>query len=104
MPIPKEILAVKRPKSTIVKATKKPGIYSVIKRTSRYIPGKKNPHPVELGVIGKIINGVYVSNPEKNNTEVDFKIYGPVALCNKVEFEIFDDLRRFYQLDDAPKI
>ena len=104
MSIPREILAVKRPKSTIVKATKKAGIYSVIKRTSKHVPGKKNPRPVELGVVGKIINGVYVPNPEKDKHEVDFKIYGPVALCNKVGAKIFDDLLRFYQLDDARKI
>lgn len=104
MAIPKEILAVERPKNTLVKITRTPGVYSVVKRTSKRVEGKKNPQPVEIGVIGKIINGKYVPNPERPIYETDFKVYGPVALADKVGSSIFDDLLRFYPLEDARKI
>ena len=104
MAIPKEILKVERPSSTIVKPTRKANIYSVVKRTSKRIPGKKKPVPVEIGVVGKIINGVYVPNPDSPTYEVDVKSYGDFALCEKVGKCIFDDLVKFYQLEDAIKI
>ena len=48
MAIPSEILAIERPKNTVVKATRTPGVYSVVKRTSKRVPEKKNPQPVEI--------------------------------------------------------
>lgn len=57
MAIPKEILELK-PKNTRVKETSNPNIYNVIKRTCITKNGK--PYPVELGVIGKIVNGEYI--------------------------------------------
>ena len=104
MAIPKEILEIERPVNTVVKASRTPDVYSVVKRTSKRIPGKKNPQPIELGVIGKIAHGRYIPNPEKPIYEVDFKIYGPTALCHKVGQSIYDDLLRFYQIEDARKI
>ena len=104
MAIPKEILAIERPKNTVVKETRKPGVYSVVKRTSKRVPGKKNLRPVEIGVIGKIADGRYIPNPEKPVYETDFKIYGTVSLCNKVGRDIYDDLLKFYTLDDARKL
>ena len=56
MPIPKEILAVERPKSTVVKF--RLGRYLVVKRTSKRVNGKAK--PVDLGTIGEIIDGKYV--------------------------------------------
>ena len=56
MSIPKEILAIERPKSTRVK--KSGNRYLVIKRTSKYVQGRSV--PVELGTIGEIIDGKYV--------------------------------------------
>ena len=53
MPIPKEILAVERPKSTVVKF--RLGRYLVVKRTSKRVNGKAK--PVDLGTIGEIIDG-----------------------------------------------
>ena len=103
MAIPKEILEIERPVNTVVKASRTPDVYSVVKRTSKRIPGKKNPQPIELGVIGKIAHGRYIPNPEKPIYEVDFKIYGPTALCHKVGQSIYDDLLRFYQIEDAIK-
>lgn len=68
MAIPKDILEIPRPSSTRVKATTKEGVYNVIKRTSIRKNGKII--PVEKGVIGKIINGVYQSI-EKQTYEVE---------------------------------
>ena len=104
MAIPKDVLAIERPSNTILKPTRKPGVYSVVKRTSKRVPGKKNPMPVEIGVIGKIADGRYIPLPEKPVYETDFKIYGPVALCDKVGRSIYDDLLRFYSLEDARKL
>lgn len=104
MAIPAEILAIKRPSNTIVRSTRTQGVYSVIKRTSKRVEGKKNPVPVELGVIGKIADGVYIPNPEKPIYEVDFKTYGDFALCDKVGRNIYEDLLQFYSLEDARKL
>ena len=104
MPIPSDILAIERPSNTIVKATRTPGVYSVVKRTSKRVEGKKNPVPVEIGVIGKISNGEYIPNPPKPEYETDFKIYGDFALCDKVGRSIYNDLLKFYKIEDARKI
>lgn len=104
MAIPSEILAVYRPKNTIVKTTRVPGIYSVVKRTSKRVAGKKNPIPVEIGVIGKIADNRYIPHPPKPLYDTDFKVYGDFALCYTVGRSIYDDLLRFYNVDDARKI
>lgn len=104
MAIPSEILEIKRPSSTIVKTTRTPNTYSVIKRTSKRIPGKKNPHTIELGVIGKIIDGVYVPLPKKVRHEIDLKEYGPFAFCDLVCRGIFEDLLKYYELEESKKI
>ena len=82
MPIPKEILAVERPKSTVVKF--RLGRYLVVKRTSKRVNGKAK--PVDLGTIGEIIDGKYVEIrpvPKKQKKQIDIKDYGEFALCNK---------------------
>ena len=56
MPIPKDILAVERPKNTVVKM--RLGRYLVIKRTSKRVNGKAK--PVDLGTVGEIIDGKYI--------------------------------------------
>ena len=56
MAIPSEILAVVRPKGTVVKYVK--GHYYVVKRTSKYVKGRRV--PVDLGIIGSIVDGKYV--------------------------------------------
>ncbi|MDP4040872.1 IS1634 family transposase, partial [Mycoplasma mycoides] len=96
MPIPKEILAVKRPSSTRVKETSKPGIYNVIKRTSIRKNGKIV--PLDKGLIGKIINGVYYPI-EKKEYEVDCKSYGMFGLNEKINSHIFSDLLNFYDFE-----
>ena len=80
MPIPKDILAVERPKNTVVKM--RLGRYLVIKRTSKRVNGKAM--PVDLGTIGEIIDGKYVeirTVPKKQQRQIDIKDYGE----NRVE-------------------
>jgi len=91
MAIPKEILAVPRPKSTVVK--KSFDRYLVIKRTCKRVNGK--PRPVDLGTIGEIIDGKYVEirpEPKKQRNQVDIKDYGEFALCNLAAGNLFDEL------------
>lgn len=103
MPVPKEILAVERPKSTRVKAFG--NRYLVIKRTSKIKNGK--PYPVELGTIGEIVDGKYVEirkEPKKRMNQVDIKSYGPYALFNKNCFSLFEDLAAVFDIDVAKRI
>ena len=100
MAIPKEILKIK-PGNTRVKATSDPNVYNVIKRTCTTKDGK--PTPVELGVIGKIINKEYIpiTVPEY---ETDFKFYGTYALCEKLNKDLFISLTKLYKFEDAKRI
>ncbi|MBY7705893.1 IS1634 family transposase, partial [Vibrio harveyi] len=82
-------------------ATSKEGVYNVIKRTSIRKNGRVV--PVEKGVIGKIINGVYQSI-EKQTYEVDVKSYGLFALNEKLNSHIFRELLNFYDFEDARKL
>lgn len=44
MPIPKEILSVERPRNTVVRATRKDGVFMVIERKGcRYDRGRRLP-------------------------------------------------------------
>lgn len=56
MAIPKDILAVKRPSSTVVK--QRGTRFVVIKRTSKRADGKIK--AVDLGTVGEIIDGRFV--------------------------------------------
>lgn len=103
MPIPKEILAVERPSSTVVK--KSFGRYLVIKRTSKRVNGK--PKPVDLGTIGEIVDGKYIEKrpePKKRCTEVDIKEYGKSALCNKAGRELFKELASIFDIKRAKQM
>lgn len=103
MPIPAEILAVERPKGTVVKQSH--GRYLVIKRTSKRVNGK--PKPVDLGTVGEIINGAYVEirkEPRRHRNEVDIKDYGEFALCNKACGDLLQELARSFSIQDAKRI
>ena len=80
MAIPKVILAVERPSSTIVK--QRGNRFVVIKRTRK---GNRIV-PVDLGTVGEIINGVFIPLRVKNDTKtrVDIKDYGEVTLCDRL--------------------
>ena len=104
MAIPSEILKVERPKNTVVKICRTPNVYSVVKRTSKRVPGEKNPRPIEIGVIGKIVEGKYIPLPERTLHELDLKEYGPFAFCDLVSKSIFHDLLKYYTLEDSKKL
>lgn len=100
MAIPQEILKLK-PKNTRIKATSKPNEYNVIARTSKRVNGKIK--PVELGVIGKIIDGVYYPN-KKEKYEIDTKTYGHVKFVDNLCRDLFKDLIEVYPIEDAKKL
>lgn len=101
MAIPKEILSIERPKNTRVKDVGN-GTYYVILRTCEYRNGRNVPK--ELGTIGRIINGVYVPNPETKDEGIDVKSYGEFALYDKVGSQLLIDLSGIYDYKDAVKI
>ena len=103
MPIPKEILAVERPKSTVVKF--RLGRYLVVKRTSKRVNGKAK--PVDLGTIGEIIDGKYVEirpEPKKQKRQIDIKDYGEFALCNKAAGDLFQQLAKVFDMKTAKQL
>ena len=105
MPIPAEILAVERPKSTRVQYSF--GRYLVIKRTSKRVNGKTK--PVDLGTIGEIKDGKYIEirkepRRTKASRTIDVKDYGEIALCDKVGKSILEDLKKVYDLPVATRI
>ena len=101
MAIPKEILAVKRPSSTVVK--QRGGRYVVIKRTSRRKGNRVV--PVDLGTIGEIINGTFVEQHIKSDGKkrVDIKDYGEVTLCDKFGNDLIQQLARVWPIEDAKR-
>lgn len=101
MPIPPEILAVERPKSTRVK--KSGDRWLVIKRTCRR-EGKRN-IPVDLGTIGEIIDGKYVEiRKTPRAKKIDVKDYGEVRLCMDCAGDMLQDLARVWEMSDAKKM
>ena len=101
MAIPKEILQVARPSSTVVK--KRGARYVVVKRTSRRVG--KRVLPVELGTIGEIVDGRYVESTKKRVPKtIDIKDYGEVALCNALGKDLLDALLKVYDRSDAIRI
>ncbi len=100
MAIPQEILKLK-PKNTRVKTTSRPNEYNVILRTSKRVNGKIK--PVELGLVGKIIDGVYYPN-KKEHFEIDTKTYGHVKFVDNLSRDLFKDLTDVYPIEDAKKL
>lgn len=101
MPIPPEILAVERPKSTRVK--KSGNRWLVIKRTCRR-DGKRN-IPVDLGTIGEIIDGKYVEiRKEPRSRKIDVKDFGEVRLCCDCAGDMLRQLAKVWDLADAKKL
>lgn len=102
MPIPAEILAVERPKSTRVK--KSGDRYLVIKRTSKYVNGRAV--PVELGTIGEIIDGKYVEirkEPRKKK-QIDVKDYGEIALVSSAAGDLLQELADSFDIKTAKRL
>ena len=101
MAIPKEILEISRPSSTRVKEQN--GKYMVIKRTSVMKNGK--PTPVELGVIGHIVNGRYVPKQKRLNiSTIEFKEFDGSTLAYRLSKDVFDMLLEIYNVEQAKEI
>lgn len=101
MPIPPEILAVERPKSTRVK--KSGDRWLVIKRTCRR-DGRRS-IPVDLGTIGEIVNGKYVElRKEPRKRTVDVKDFGEIKLCTTCAGDMLQDLARVWDMSEAKKL
>lgn len=101
MVVPKEILAVKRPSSTVVK--QRGDRYVVIKRTSRRKGNRVV--PVDLGTVGEIINGTFVEQQIKSDSKkrVDIKDYGEVTLCDKFGKDLIQQLAHVWPIEDAKR-
>lgn len=103
MAIPKDILAVERPKSTVVKQRGKR--FVVIKRTSKRVG--KRVLPVDLKQVGEIIDGKFVecatAKPVRKRT-VEIKDYGEVALCHKHGGDLLDELSSVWNIHDAKRL
>lgn len=105
--IPQEILDIPRPKGTKVK--KSGNNYYVVKRTSIYVDGKRK--PVEIGTVGKIIDGAYVPYEEVKKarsslsfTDCDIKTWGSVEYFDRLSKPIYDDLLSVFDNGDATRI
>ena len=109
MPIPQDILAVSRPKNTIVIAYgKDKNLYAVRQRVGcRRVDGKNK--PINGPTIGHIIDGVYVpiDNDAPSNvssSSIDLKDWANIVLCDKVFSDIQEELLAVYSQSDTMKI
>ena len=82
MAIPKDILAVQRPISTVVK--QRGTRFVVVKRTSERVGNRVV--PVDIGTVGEIIDGRFVERKPEAPREktIDIKDYVEVALCTSM--------------------
>ena len=110
MPIPKEILAIKRPRNTIVVRYGKNGDrYGVRQRVGCKHVGERN-LPVTGPTIGHIRNGVYVAiadeqpKEQKSGGVVELKDWASVVLADNVFKGVLSDLREFYLADEAIRL
>ena len=102
MAIPKDILAVARPSSTVVK--QRGNRFVVIKRTSKRVG--KRVVPIDLGMVGEIIDGKFVAqvSPKRIKKSIDIKDFGEVALCHKMGRDLLEELASIWELNDAKRI
>lgn len=109
MAIPADILAVKRPKNTVVYAYgKNKDRYGVKQRVGCVRKNGKN-YPVNGSTIGHIVGGVFVPNePEVDETihmsDVTFKEWASVELCLNLSTDLREELSQIYCQPDLNKI
>ena len=100
MALPKDILTVKRPSNTVVKQRGKR--FVVIKRTSKKVG--KRVVPVDLGMVGEIVDGRYIERVVPNKKTIDVKDYGEIALCHKFGKDLIEELAKVWDIDDAKRL
>lgn len=104
MPIPQDILAVKRPINTIVMAYgKNKDKYAVKQRIGCKRKNGKN-IPINGPTIGHIENHLYVPCKKFEKNEVDLKDWANVTYCDKLFSNIIDELDTQYDHDISLKI
>ena len=109
MPIPKEILAVERPKNTIVASYGKNGDrYAVRQRTGCVRKGGRN-LPITGPTIGHIIGGKYVpidaeAIADISEDTVEIRDWANIAEAESCFSDILGELRRVYSESDSLKI
>ena len=104
MPIPKEILAVERPKNTVVMVYgKNKDKYAVKKRIGCRRVGKRNV-PVNGPTIGHIIDGAYVPTKRLVTCDADLRDWANVAYCDSLFKDIIEELCLQYDRKDAVRI
>ena len=109
MPIPKEILAVERPKNTVVVAYgKNKDLYAVRQRV-----GCRNDNgrhlPINGPTIGHIVDYKYVPIDDAvpsniSDASIDMKDWANVILCDMLFKSMRDELRAVYSKQDAMKL
>ena len=111
MPIPQEILAVERPRNTVVTVYgKNKDKYAVKQRKGcKYINGRRI--PINGATIGHIIDGKYVpkinfelkQNP-LTQASIDLKDWGAFVLADNLAHQLLNELQTVYSQNDALKI
>ncbi len=109
MPIPKEILAVERPKNSIVIVYgKNRDRYAVRTRVGCRSDGSRR-LPVNGPTIGHIVDGKYIPLSEDapspvSGAAVDLKDWANIQFAQKLFSDMIDELSVFYSKEDALKI
>lgn len=107
MGISKEILAVERPKNTVVCDSKidGPNRYYVRGRSGYVYVKGRNPMPVNGATIGHIIDGKYVPLvPRAGSNGEDMKSYGSSVFAYSLSNDILEDLMKVYSPSDSYSI
>lgn len=113
MPIPKDILAVARPKNTfVVVYGKNKNLYAVRERLGcKYKEGRRV--PVNGRTIGHIVDFKYVpiekkieniSKSTKKVEKVDLKDWANIQLCDNLFSSVISELKQHYSDSDALKL
>ena len=109
MPIPKELLAVERPKNTVVIAYgKNKDRFAVRQRVGcRNIDGRHL--PVNGPTIGHIIDDRYVpiikeTTAPVSQARIDMKDWADIILCDNVFRRMLPELQKVYCQADAQKL
>lgn len=109
MPIPKDILSVKRPRNTVVIAYgKNKQLFAVRQRVG--CENRNGRHvPINGPTIGHIINNEYVPIDNEapvpvSQAPVDIKDWADIILCDELFKDVQDELLKVYDTKDAMKI